>query len=80
MHVGRTVTGKRGLKQRLFNHLHGRSSFVIQSFAGSGAKLRGKFSFRYVLVPNNRLRALLEAYAIGRLCPRHLGVGEPVME
>jgi hypothetical protein len=60
MHVGRTVTGKRGLKQRLFNHLHGRSSFVIDQFGGKGAELRGRFSFKYVVVPIPRTRALLE--------------------
>jgi hypothetical protein len=33
-HVGRTVRGKKGLHQRLNNHLHGTSSFVRKSARG----------------------------------------------
>ncbi|WP_256387933.1 hypothetical protein [Bradyrhizobium sp. SK17] len=31
-HVGRGVQGRRGLDQRINNHLHGRPSFVIKAF------------------------------------------------
>jgi hypothetical protein len=74
-HVGRTVRGKRGLHQRINNHLHGRSSFVIKALNGKGARLRNGFKFRFIAIENSRLRALIEAFAIGQLCPDHLGDG-----
>jgi hypothetical protein len=74
-HVGRTIRGKRGLCQRLSNHLHGRSSFVIKALRGKGATLRRGFKFRFIAIEDSRLRALVEAFAIGQLCPDHLGDG-----
>jgi hypothetical protein len=74
-HVGRTVRGKRGLHQRINNHLHGRSSFVAKALNGKGARLRMGFKFRFITIENSRLRALIEAFAIGQLCPDHLGDG-----
>lgn len=76
LHVGRTVRGRRGLRQRLNNHLHGNSSFTAQHLRGKGSKLRGSHSFSCVEVSDPRTRALLEAFAVGNLCPRHLGLGE----
>lgn len=76
LHVGRTVRGKRGLRQRLNNHLHGASSFTIRHFGGKGSLLRGRYRFAYLEVAHPRTRALLEAFAVGSLCPKHLGVGE----
>lgn len=76
LHVGRTLRGKRGLRQRLKNHLHGASSFTVQFLRGNGSRLRGTHMFSFVEVPNARTRALLEAFAVGNLCPKHLGVGE----
>ncbi len=75
VHVGRTVRGKRGLYQRLNNHLHGKSSFVIKALDGKGSNLRRGYKYRYISIENSRLRALLEAFAIGQLCPDHLGDG-----
>ncbi|MEH2510169.1 excinuclease UvrABC nuclease subunit [Nitrobacteraceae bacterium AZCC 1564] len=75
-HVGRTVRGKRGLRQRLNNHLHGASSFVIKALRGKGVKLRKGYKFRYIAIDDSRLRALLESYVIGQLCPDHLGDGQ----
>lgn len=75
-HVGRTVRGKRGLYQRLNNHLQGASSFTIKALGGKGAKLRDGYKFRYIEIEQSRLRALVEAYAIGQLCPEHLGEGQ----
>lgn len=74
-HVGRTVRGKRGLYQRLNNHLQGASSFTVKALGGKGAKLRNGFKFRYIEIEQSRLRALVEAYAVGQLCPDHLGDG-----
>ena len=76
LHVGRTVRGKRGLRQRLNNHLHGASSFAIQFLKGHGAKLRRNYRFAYIEIADARVRALVESLAVGTLCPRHLGVGE----
>ena len=38
-HVGRTVRGKRGLRQRLNNHLHGASSFVYLMHGAGRSRL-----------------------------------------
>lgn len=76
LHVGRTVRGRNGLRQRLNDHLQGQSSFTARYFDRKGAKLRRSHSFSYVEVPDSRARALLEAYAVGHLCPAHIGTGE----
>ena len=76
LHVGRTVRGRKGLSQRLKNHLHGNSSFTVEHLKGDGSKLRGTHSFRFVAISDARTRALLEAFAVGHLCPKHLGLGE----
>ena len=75
VHVGRTISGAKGLYQRLCNHLSNNSSFSREFLQGRGAKLRKDYCFRYVVVPNDKLRAYLEAYAIGHLCPKHIGTG-----
>lgn len=79
-HVGRTVRGGEGLHRRLTNHLHGKSSFARKYLSGHVAELRNGYTFAYLEVPDSRQRALLEAYAVGRLCPLHLGVGEMTSE
>lgn len=76
MHVGRTLRGGKGLRGRLKNHLSGKSSFVRIHMKGLSHKLRGGYSFCCLPVKNARQRALLEAYAIGVLCPVHIGLGE----
>jgi hypothetical protein len=76
LHVGRTPRGLLGLRQRLTNHLHGMSSFVIKYLNRDGSKLRNGCGFRCIVVKNPRRRALLEAYATGCLCPAHLGLGK----
>ena len=87
-HVGRTIKGKKGLFQRLKNHVSSASSFV-NATEGLSEKLRNSkagYTFSYVVIDKTtkgigdsdkaaRLRALLEAYAIGRLCPAHIGLG-----
>ena len=79
LHVGRTVTGAKGLRQRLSNHLHGRSSFVTLHFDREAARVRS-LRFKYVEVANPRIRALLEAYAIGQHCPSHIGYARSLLE
>jgi hypothetical protein len=80
LHVGKTSKAKKGLRQRLQNHLQGQSSFTQKHLRGSGKKLRGKYTFKYVKVDDPRLRTLLEAYALSHLCPIHLGVGISVRD
>jgi hypothetical protein len=75
MHVGRTVRGKEGLFQRLNDHLRGKSSFTKATFNRVGAQLRGAYSYSYLEVADPRTRCLLESYAVGSLCPKHLGHG-----
>jgi len=74
-HVGRTCRGKTGLRGRLRRHVQGNSSFVKTCLHGNRNVLPRDYEFRYLVVKKARLRALLEYYAIGRLCPRHLGLG-----
>jgi hypothetical protein len=82
VHVGRTPSGKGGIAQRLQNHLNSASSFTEKypPLKGNGSKLRDGYTFRCLPVPNDRIRALLEAYAIGHLCPAHIGLHQPVAE
>lgn len=75
VHVGTTPRAKGGIAQRLRNHIYGLSSFTYVFLNGDGSQLREAYQFRCLAVPNPRHRALLEAYAIGHLCPAHLGVG-----
>ncbi len=77
VHVGRTPAGRNDLHKRLNDHLCGASSFTQQYLKGEGSQLRGVYSFQYLEVPAPRQRALLEALAIGSLCPQHLGLGVP---
>ena len=76
VHVGRTLRGKEGLAQRLRDHLNSRSSFTEKHLKGKGFRLRGEYRFKYLAIKNARTRALLEAYSVGRLCPKHLGLGD----
>jgi hypothetical protein len=76
LYVGRTLRGKEGISQRLNNHLQGASSFTKQYLNGNGAMLRNGHTYQYLIIENSRKRALLEAYAIGTLCPEHIGLGE----
>jgi hypothetical protein len=77
LHVGRTLRGMGGLHQRLKNHLHGSSSFTNEYLEGNGETLReGGYTYQYLEVEDPRKRALLEAYAVGTLCPEHIGLGE----
>ena len=76
LHVGRTLRAKKGLHQRLGNHLHGSSSFTRQYLKGKGATLREDgHTYQYLVLEDAKKRAFLEAYAIGALCPKHIGLG-----
>ena len=75
LHVGKTSRAKKGLRQRLNNHLRGQSSFAKKFLKQNGKELREGYIFKYIIVDDSKLRTLLEAYAIGCLCPEHLGTG-----
>lgn len=76
LHVGRTLRGRNGIHQRLKNHLHGLSSFTNVYLKGKGATLRkAGYTYQYLMLEHPRKRALLEAYAVGTLCPEHIGLG-----
>jgi hypothetical protein len=76
LHVGSTPRGKGGLRQRLNDHLAGRSSFTVKHLKRDFQQLRNGYEFQYVEVDDYRRRALLEALAAGQLCPAHIGRGE----
>lgn len=78
LHVGRTLRGKKGLRQRLNNHLHAASSFVIVHLRGNGKRLRGGYTYQYLEVSSSRDRVLLEYAATVWHCPLHLGDGAGV--
>ncbi len=75
LHIGQTPRAKSGLSQRLKNHLR-KSSFMTLYGKKHNIRLREGYCFRCLVVEDARERALLEAYAIGRLCPEHIRHGE----
>ncbi len=77
LHVGRTLRGGGGIHQRLKDHLYGSSSFTNKYLNSRGATLRKDgYTYQYLKLDDSRKRALVEAYAVGTLCPRHIGLGE----
>lgn len=76
LHVGRTLRRADGIHRRLKDHLYGASSFTDKFLKGNGEKLRKGHTSQCLVVKDARKRALLEAYAIGTLCPEHIGLGE----
>ncbi|MBL4879710.1 MAG: hypothetical protein JKX82_00165 [Oleispira sp.] len=77
LHVGRTYRGKKGINQRLCDHLTGTSSFRNKYLKPNKINLRENYKFRYIEIDDDaRLRGLLENLAIGKLCPVHFGTGE----
>jgi hypothetical protein len=76
LHVGATPRGKNGIANRLRNHLQTQSSFAwnFPQLKRQGSRLREGYKFSFLAVQNPHIRAFLESYAIGRLCPRHIGV------
>jgi hypothetical protein len=79
LHVGRTLRGRNGIHQRLKDHLHGSSSFTKKYLKGKGAILgEDGYTYQYLVLEDPRKRAFLEAYAVGTLCPEHVGLGEEI--
>lgn len=75
-HVGNTPRGKKGLCQRLNNHIAGSSSFARDYLIPNNLSIREGFTYKVLEVPSARERALLEALTCGLLCPKHIGTGE----
>src|SRR5689334_20461979 len=75
-HVGNTPRGERGLCQRLNNHIYWCSSFSKKFLKPQGLSVRNEYSFKFLKISSARDRALLEALAIGLLCPEHIGTHE----
>ena len=71
LHVGKGCD----ISQRLHDHLFNRSAFTTKYLSGNGRILRKGHFFRCLVVSDARKRALLEALAIGKLCPKHIGHG-----
>jgi hypothetical protein len=85
LHVGGTPRAKNGIRQRLTDHLHARSSFTEKSKylrnkvkrgtqQGRSDWVRSNCSYRCLPIEDDRMRALLECYTIGQLCPDHIGI------
>lgn len=75
LHVWNTPRARRGINQRLENHLNGKSTFSRKYLRPKGENLQKGYWYRFLKVRGNRQMALLEAYAIGVLCPAHIGTG-----
>ncbi len=76
LHVGNTPSGRKGLNQRLYNHISKTGVFYREYLKKRNITLRGKYKFKYIEVFNPRERALLEAFTAGNLCPAHFGTSE----
>lgn len=76
LHVGNTPSGKKGLDQRLYNHVTRTSSLSRQYLKPQNISLRNGYKYRVIEISSPRKRALLEALAAGLLCPAHIGTGE----
>lgn len=75
LHVGNTPSGRKGLNQRLYNHISCTGVFYEKYLKPNNIKMRGTHKFKYLEVDDIRQRALLEAYSAGKLCPLHFGTG-----
>jgi hypothetical protein len=71
-HVGRKL-GEYGLFGRMGDHINGYSSFHQHPLKPEGQKVSDGFLYAWLTNDSPRTRALLEAYATGRLCPAHIG-------
>ncbi|MBX2963726.1 MAG: hypothetical protein KF687_14540 [Cyclobacteriaceae bacterium] len=76
LHVGNTPSGKKGLNQRLYNHVTRTSSFSRVYLKPQNISLRNGYKYRVIEISSPRKRALLEALTAGLLCPAHIGTGE----
>ena len=75
LHVGKTDRAKKGLNQRLQNHLRNQSSFSKKYLKPNSINIRLAGRFKYLEIKDDRLRTFVEALTVGKLCPAHVGTG-----
>ncbi|WP_191861069.1 GIY-YIG nuclease family protein [Hanstruepera ponticola] len=75
LHVGKTNGAKNGLNDRLQNHVWNQSSFSKLYMQKNKIVLRDWGKFQFIVLEDDRERALLEALTAGLLCPAHIGTG-----
>lgn len=75
LHAGATPRARKGIYQRLNDHLSGNSSFTNKYLKGDGSRLRRNYYYQFLEIPDSKMRMLLEAYAAICLKPEHWDVG-----
>jgi len=75
-HVGNTRNGKKGLCQRLNNHLNGTSSYRKNFLRPRNLSVRNGFTYKLIEISSGRHRVFLESLACGLLCPEYIGTHE----
>lgn len=84
--VGKTEGGKGGLRSRINTQLFGSSPFRKMYLLPSGIDIRKKHFVHWLTIESERDRILVEAYAMGKLCPAFIGMkpaeeaGAPILE
>ncbi len=78
LYVGRTIYNIGGLQNRLYSHLTNGSTFSNNYLNNKVINLRKNAKFQLIVVNSLRVRAYLEAYAIGVLCPTYIGYGKRI--
>lgn len=79
LHVGRTYRRVKGMWGRILGHSRGRSSFMKNYKKISTSSLKECY-VKFLIVKNDRIRALLELYTAGHLCPKYLGLHKSKQE
>jgi excinuclease UvrABC nuclease subunit len=72
--VGKTEGGKGGLRSRINSQLFGASPFRKMYLLPSGTDIRKKHYVHCLAIESERDRILVEAYAMGKLCPEFIGM------
>src|SRR5450631_3808914 len=71
VYVGMSKTGKKGVGQRLWDHLNNKGAAVLKSMVGGDKKKAGEYLVRVIEEDDFITRRNLEALAIGALSPEH---------
>ena len=61
LHVGCTPRARRGINQRISDHLHGNSSFARNYLKRKGKNLRNQYLYQFLPVRSSRQMVLLES-------------------
>jgi len=76
VHVGSTPSGKKGLNQRLYNHISCTGMLYHNYLKVLNIEMRGTHKFKFLIVSDPRKRALLESFTAGILCPIYFGTSQ----